>query len=216
MRQTVEKIRNHRLVQGLHFYSFGLLKRLYLWVLSWAESKYGTMALAILAFAESSFFPIPPDVLQTALSVAKPKRSFYYAFISSIFSVLGGILGYYIGLFLFESIGKTIIVGLGYQEYFMIVGDLFKENAFMAILAAAFTPIPYKVFTIAAGVWNIGLPLLILASVIGRSARFFLVAAFTYFMGERVKVFLEKYFNWVTFLLFAAVFLGYIAIKYLI
>ncbi|MDP3733834.1 MAG: VTT domain-containing protein [Nanoarchaeota archaeon] len=216
MRQTIGNIRNHKIIQGLHFYSFGLLKRLYLWVLTWAESKHSTTALAILAFIESSFFPIPPDVLQIALSVAKPKRSFYYAFISSIFSVLGGIFGYYIGYFLFETVGKVIIAGLGYQDYFIMVGDLFTENAFLAILAAAFTPIPYKVFTIAAGVWKISLPVLILASVIGRPTRFFLVAAFTYFMGERVKAFLERYFNWISVILFLVILLGYIAIKYLI
>ncbi len=216
MKQTLERLKNHKLIQGLHFYSFGLLKRLYVWVLSWAESKYSTIALAVLAFIESAFFPIPPDVLQIALSISKPKRSFWYATITSIFSVLGGILGYYIGLFLFESVGKFIIASLGYGPYFSMVGELFKANAFMAILAAAFTPIPYKVFTIAAGVWQIGLPVLILASVIGRPARFFLVAALTYFFGERVKIFLEKYFNLVTLVLFMLIFLGFAAIKYLI
>lgn len=216
MKQTLEKVRNHRFVQGLHFYSFGLLKRLYLWVLSLAESKYSVYALAVLAFIESAFFPIPPDVLQIALSVAKPKRSFWYATITSIFSVLGGIFGYYIGLFLFESVGKLIIASLGYEQYFSLVGELFKANAFISILAAAFTPIPYKVFTIAAGVWQVGLPVLILASVIGRPARFFLVATLTYFFGERVKIFLERYFNLATLALFILIVLGFTAIKYLI
>ena len=101
MKQTLERIRNHRVVQGMHFYSLGLMKRLYLWVLSWADSKYSTLALCILAFTESSFFPIPPDTLQLALSISKPKRSYWYAFLASIFSVLGGILGYFIGVFLF-------------------------------------------------------------------------------------------------------------------
>ena len=100
----LRKIRNHRVIQGIHFYSFGILKRLYNWVLSWANSKYSTLALAINSFAESSFFPIPPDVLQIALSVSKPKKSYWYAFVSGIFSVLGGILGYFIGLFLYESV----------------------------------------------------------------------------------------------------------------
>ena len=106
MKQTLERIRNHRVVQGMHFYSLGLMKRLYLWVLSWADSKYSTLALCILAFTESSFFPIPPDTLQLALSISKPKRSYWYAFLASIFSVLGGILGYFIGVFLFESVGN--------------------------------------------------------------------------------------------------------------
>lgn len=216
MKQALEKIKNHKLVQGLHFYSFGLLKRLYLWVLSWAESKYAAVALAILAFMESAFFPIPPDVLQLALSVSKPKRSYWYAFISSVFSVLGGMFGYLIGMFLFETVGKVIIASLGYEQQFQLVGQLFQQNAFWSILAAAFTPIPYKVFTIAAGVWSISFPIFLLASAIGRPARFFLVASLTYFFGERVKVFMEKYFNWFTLIVFALAFLGYMAIKYLI
>ncbi len=211
----LEKIKNHKIVQGLHFYSFGLLKRLYLWVLSWAESKYSTYALAVLAFIESSFFPIPPDVLQIALSMAKPKRSYWYAFIALSFSVLGGILGYFIGMFLFESIGRTIIHSLGYEQQFALVGELFKENAFLAILAAALTTIPYKVFTIAAGVWQVGLFPLIMASILGRGLRFFVVATLTYFLGERVKVFIDKYFNWLSVGLLVLIVLGYVGVKYL-
>src|SRR3989344_4172161 len=158
-------------IKGFHLYAFGLLRRLYDWVLSWAHKKYSSLALFILAFTESSFFPIPPDVLQIALSVSKPKKSFFYALISSIGSVLGGILGYFIGLFLFDSIGNFIITALGYESLFQSVGNLYKSYAFLAILTAAFTPIPYKVFTIAAGFWQVGLVPLISASIIGRSAR---------------------------------------------
>ncbi len=216
MKPAFEKVKNHRFIQGLHFYSFGLLKRLYLWVLSWAESKYAAIALAAHAFMESAFFPIPPDVLQIALSIAKPKRSFWYAFIASVFSVLGGIFGYLIGMFLFETVGKAIIASLGYQQQFQMVGQLFQQNAFWAILAAAFTPIPYKVFTIAAGVWSISFPVFMLASAIGRPARFFLVATLTYLFGAKVRLFMEKYFNWFTLAVFVLAFLGYAAIKYLI
>ncbi len=193
---------------------FSSLKKLYIWVLSWAESKYGSVALCLLAFMESSFFPIPPDVLQIALSVSKPKKSFYYAFLASVFSILGGILGYFIGLFLFESIGKFIINGLGYEQQFQFVGELFKQNAFLAILGAAFTPIPYKIFTIASGFWQVGLEILIIASVIGRSARFFFVATLMYFFGQRVKEFIEKYFNLLSFLIFIMIVLGYVAVRY--
>lgn len=205
-----------RIIKGLHFYSFGLLKRLYNWVLSWAESKYGTWALALNAFAESSFFPIPPDVLQIALSVGKPKKSFFYALISSIGSVLGGIFGYLIGLFLFESIGKLIITALGYQEQFLLVGEWYASNAFLAILGAAFTPIPYKVFTIAAGFWQVGLLVLLVASAIGRPLRFFIIATLIYFFGPKVKVFIDKYFNWLSLLVFIIIILGFLVIRYLV
>jgi len=96
MKQIIDKIR------GLHLYAFGILKRIYQWTLSWAHKKYSSAALFVLAFTESSFFPIPPDVLQIALSVSKPKKSFFYALLSSIGSVLGGIFGYFIGMFLFD------------------------------------------------------------------------------------------------------------------
>lgn len=212
----LHQLREHRVVRGLHFYSFGALKRLYNWVLSWAESQYSSYALCVLAFIESSFFPIPPDVLQISLSVAKPKRSYWYAFLATVFSVIGGLFGYFIGMFLFESIGGWIINTLGYEHYFLQVGELYKQNAFIAILGAALTPIPYKVFTIGAGLWRVGLTPLLLGSLIGRAGRFFFVATLTYFWGERVKVFVEKYFNWVSLGIFLLIVAGYVLVKWFV
>lgn len=199
-----------------YLYTFGLLRRLYEWVLSWAHKKYSSAALFILAFAESSFFPIPPDILQIALSVSKPKRAFFYALISSIGSVLGGILGYFIGFFLFDTIGSFIINALGYQAQFDAVGNLYKSYAFLAILVSAFTPIPYKVFTIAAGFWQVGLMPLIAASIIGRSARFFIVAALFYFFGPKIKDFIGKYFNMLTIIFIILLIGGFWMVKYLL
>ena len=201
---------------ALHLYTFGLLRKLYDWVLSWAHKKYSSFALFVLAFTESSFFPIPPDVLQIALSVSKPKKSFFFALISSIGSVLGGIFGYFIGFFLFDTIGNLIIGALGYQAQFDAVGNLYSSYAFLAILTAAFTPIPYKVFTIAAGFWHISLTTLIMASIIGRSGRFFLVATLFYFFGPKIKGFIDKYFNWLTIAFLMLLIGGFIAIKYMI
>src|SRR3989338_3576456 len=118
-------------------------------------------------------------------------------------------------MFLFESIGRTIIHSLGYEAYFAQVGDLYRANAFLAIFAAALTPIPYKVFTIAAGVWQVGLFPLIAASILGRGLRFLVIATLTYFLGERVKVFIDKYFNWLSVGLLVLVVLGYVGVKYL-
>jgi membrane protein YqaA with SNARE-associated domain len=210
MRVVINKIK------GFHIYAFGILRRLYEWVLSWAHKKYSSVALFVLAFAESSFFPIPPDVLQIALSVSKPKKSFFYAFVSSVGSVLGGIFGYFIGFFLFDTIGIYIIKVLGYQSQFQVVGDYYKSYAFVAILTAAFTPIPYKVFTIAAGFWKISLPTLIFASVIGRSARFFLVALLIYMFGPKIREFIDKYFNLLTVIFLILFILGFLVIKYFI
>lgn len=196
------------------------LKRLYLWVLGWADTPYGTPALALISLAESSFFPIPPDVLQIALSVSKPRRSYYYATVSAIASVLGGMIGWYIGKTLWTSIDDfffEFVPGFSHEN-FEYVSKLYGENAFLAILAAAFTPIPYKVFTIAAGVCHATVPLktLILASVIGRSGRFFLVATCLYFFGPRAKTILEKHFEWITLALFAMLVLGFLAIRFLV
>ena len=201
---------------SFHFYTFGQLRKLYDWILSWAHKKYSSAALFVLAFAESSFFPIPPDILQIALSVSKPKKSFFYALVSSVGSVLGGILGYFIGLFLFDTIGSFIINTLGYQAQFNSVGDLYKSYAFLVILVSAFTPIPYKVFTIAAGFWQVGLLPLIAASAIGRSARFFLVATLFYFFGPKIKEFIDKYFNLLTIIFIILLIGGFFAIKYIL
>ena len=210
MKQIIDKIR------GFHLYAFGILKRIYEWTLSWAHKKYSSAALFVLAFTESSFCPIPPDVLQIALSVSKTKKSFFYALLSSIGSGLGGIFGYFIGMFLFDSIGNLIITTLGYEVQFQSVGNLYKSYAFLAILTAAFTPIPYKVFTIAAGFWQVGLFSLITASIIGRSVRFFLVASLIYFFGPKIKEFIDRYFNLLTTLFFILLVGGFIVIKYLI
>lgn len=200
----------------LYNYTFGLLRKLYDWVLSLANKKYANCALFTLAFAESSFFPVPPDVLQIALSISKPKKSFFYALISTAGSVIGGIFGYFIGLFLFETIGRAIIEFFHYQEYFQIVGSYYSKYAFLAILGAAFTPIPYKVFTIAAGVWDVGLEILIIASILGRGGRFFLVATLIYLFGRRVRELIDRYFNIFTILVFLLVVGGFLILKYLI
>ena len=194
----------------------GPLKRLYNWVLHWADTPYGVPALFALAFVESSFFPIPPDVLLIALCMGAPKKSFRFAGWCAVASVLGGIGGYYIG-YLAEPLGHWIIFDLlHYGAAWDKVAELYGHNAFLAILAAAFTPIPYKVFTIAAGVFHEQVPLLTLiaASVLGRTGRFMLVAGTIFFFGPPVKRLLDKYLEWAALGLFGLGILGFVAIKY--
>jgi len=196
----------------------GMVRRLYDWVLHWAETPYGTPALFGLSFAESSFFPVPPDVLQIALSVSKPRRSFYYATVSVVASVLGAILGWYIGYALWGALGDfffNYVPGMT-QENFALVQQKYDEYGFLAILIAAFTPIPFKVFTITAGVFGISLPVLLLASVLGRSARFYAVAACIFLCGPRVKEWIEKYFELATVLFVVLLIGGFLVIKYLV
>ncbi len=195
----------------------GPLRRLYDWVLSWADSPRGTYGLAAISFAESSFFPIPPDVLQIALSVAKPKRSFFYAAVSAVASVAGGVLGWVIGAGLWRMMAPWFFAYVpGFSaEKFAYVESLYQGNAFLAIFAAAFTPIPFKVFTIAAGACSVPLGTLVFASALGRSLRFFLVATVTYLAGPMAKKVLDRYLEPATILLGIAIIGGFVAIKFL-
>lgn len=195
----------------------GPIKRLYDWVLHWADTPHGLAALLIISFVESSFFPIPPDVLLIALCMGAPRKSFRFAFWCSVASVLGGILGYFIG-YAAEPLGRWMIIDvLGYASAWDKVAMLYGENAFLAILTAAFTPIPYKVFTIAAGVFHeqVSLWTLIAASVIGRSGRFFLVAGSIYLFGPPIKRLLDKYLEVFTIIFMVLLIGGFVLIKYL-
>lgn len=198
-----------------YLWPFGWVKKLYTWVLHWAETPYGVPVLFVLAFAESSFFPIPPDVLLIALTLSIPKKGFYYAAICSIGSVLGGIAGYGIGYFFWETIGQPIIDLYHAQAAYAAVQRAYQDNAFFAVFTAAFTPIPYKVFTIAGGICHIRLwQDLVLASVIGRSLRFFIVATLFFFFGPPIKKFIDRYFELLTVLFTLLIVGGFLAIKY--
>jgi membrane protein YqaA with SNARE-associated domain len=194
-----------------------LIKRLYNWVLHWADTRYGVPALFVLAFLESSFFAISRTSGGIALCMGAPKKSFKFAGWCAVGSVLGGIGGYYIG-YLAEPLGRWIIFDLlHYGSAWDKVAELYGHNAFLAIVAAAFTPIPYKVFTIAAGVFHEQVPLLTLiaASVLGRTSRFVLVGGTIFFFGPPVKRLLDKYLEWAALGLFGLGVLGFVAIKYL-
>lgn len=193
-----------------------IMRRLYDWTVSWADKPQGTQALALLSFAESSFFPIPPDVLLIPLVFGAPKRWWKIALVCTIASVLGGIFGWYLGKFFWQSTQDFFFTYIFSKEAFEAVENMYGEYAFLAILGAAFTPIPYKVFTIAAGVCNISLPVLIAASIVGRGGRFFLVAIIIYFVGPKAKPWIEKYFNTLATAFFILLVLGFVIIKYLL
>lgn len=177
---------------------FKLIRRMYDWVLSWADSPYGGVALFLVAFVESSFFPIPPDVLLMALALGARTKAFRYAAICSAGSVLGGLLGYGIGSMAFDTIGQPIIEFYGAADKYDQIGALYQEHGFWIVFMAGFTPIPYKVITIAAGVFEIALVPFTIASLVGRSARFFLVSGLIYAFGQPVKAFIDKWFNLLT------------------
>lgn len=195
---------------------FVWLKKLYQWVLHWADTPYGMPALFLLAFAESSFFPIPPDVLLIALALSKPRKSLWFATVCSIGSVLGGMAGYGIGYFFWETVGQPIINLYQAQAVFAKVQGYYQQNAFLYVFTAAFTPIPYKVFTIAGGICQIRFwQDLVLASLIGRSLRFFMVAGLFYFFGPPIKQFIDRYFELLMIVFSILLVGGFVAIKYL-
>ncbi len=191
------------------------LRKLYDWVLHWAETPYAVPALITLAFAESSFFPIPVDVLLIAMALSLPRNSFRYAAYTAIFSVLGGVAGYIIGYYFMQYIGNTIIDFYGYANQYESLAKTFQEHNFIAILVAALTPIPYKVFTITAGATNANFVEFMTASILGRSLRFFAVSALIYYFGERIRDFIDRYFNILSITFAILLVGGFVLIKYL-
>ena len=170
----------------------GVVKRLYDWVLSWAETPYGPAALFVLAFCESSFFPIPPDPLLIALCLGFRKRSLAFAGLCTAASVLGGLFGYWIGQALLDTVGMPILDFYGKVEDFDSLAAQFREAGNGAVLVAALTPIPYKLVTITAGATGMALAPFTAASVVGRGLRFSLLAGLIHWKGEAIAGFIER------------------------
>lgn len=200
-----------------------IIRNLYDWVLKWAESPYGGLALFIISFAESVFFPIPPDVLLIALVLGSTTKAFRFALICTIGSICGAMVGYYIGsaiwlneaneftpfaLFFFNNIpGFTV-------ELYQSIKELYNEWDFWLVFTAGFTPIPYKVFTVTSGVFDINFVMFVLASIVSRGARFFLVAWLIWKFGPTIKQFIDKYFNLLA-ILFTVLLIGsFVLLKY--
>ncbi|MEA2014581.1 MAG: YqaA family protein [Thermodesulfobacteriota bacterium] len=193
-----------------------MLRRLYNWVLHWAETPYGSWALFLLAFAESSFFPVPPDALLIALAISIPAKAFRYALICSVGSLLGGVVGYVIGYQFMDLVGFRIVDLYGFTDRYNTVGDLYNRYNAWAVGIAGFTPIPYKVFTISAGAFKINFAIFLIASVISRSARFFLVGWLIYKFGPGIRSFIDRYFNVLAVIFVTLLIGGFILVKYLL
>ena len=201
------------------------LKNLYQWVLEWSDSKWGGVALFFLAFVEASFFPIPPDVLLIALCLGLKTKAFKFAFICSAGSALGAIFGYSIGYFLwwtptreFPALANffiNVIPGFS-SEIFYEIKERYEEWNFWIIFVSGFTPVPFKVFTISAGAFNINFNLFLIASIISRSARFILLSALIWKFGEPIKYFIDRYFNILAMLFSVILVSSFFIIKYLL
>jgi len=176
-----------------------LFSPLYRRAMQWARHPHAPWYLGGLSFAESSFFPIPPDVMLAPMSLAQPRRAIWFATLTTLTSVLGGMLGYLIGMFAFELVSPLLTEGR-YAEPFGLARDWFDRWGFLAVLAAGFSPIPYKVFTITAGVLSMAFLPFVLASFIGRGARFYLVSALMAWGGASMEQKLHRWVDWLGWL----------------
>lgn len=199
------------------------IRQLYDWVLGWAETPYGTMALFAIAVMESIFFPVPPDVLLIALALGQRKRALYYGLICSAGSLCGGMIGYSLGHYMWlTSDGFTAIAQFffhhipGFREsVYYDLGQRFEEWGFVIIFTAGFTPVPYKLFTVSAGAFGTSFPLFLLASATSRTARFMLVSGLIWRFGEPVRVFIDRYFNWLAVIFAVLLIGGFATLKFL-
>ncbi|HWK32470.1 MAG TPA: YqaA family protein [Hyphomicrobium sp.] len=191
------------------------MRNIYDWMMRTASSKRAPAALATVSFVESSFFPIPPDVMLIPMVLSDRQKAWWYATLATIASVAGGILGYAIGYFAFEAVGKPILAFYGKEHALDTFIQFVHEYGVPAIIIKGATPIPFKVVTIAAGVAHMDLLAFIGASIVARAMRFYLVAALLYFFGQPIKEFIEKRLTLVTTVFVVVLVSGFVAVKYL-
>jgi membrane protein YqaA with SNARE-associated domain len=190
-----------------------MIKSFYNWIINLSTTPYALWALAVIAFSESSFFPIPPDILLIPMIIAKPKNAYFIAFIAMIASVVGGGLGYYIGLKLYETVGLVIINFYHAQQLFSDFQTQFNKHGALAILFAGVTPFPYKVITISSGIAGISFFQFLIFSFIARGTRFFIIAILLRFYGEPIRNFIEKHLNLLFIIFVVLLVLGFLLIK---
>ncbi len=190
-----------------------MLQRLYDWTLALAGHRHALSALAAIAFIESSIFPIPPDILIIPMVLAAPTRAWRIALVATVSSVVGGVFGYLIGAFLFDAVAQPILAFYGYEAQFASFQARYNEWGAWIVAGAGFTPFPYKVITIASGATGLDPTVFIIASILSRGARFFLIAALLWRFGAPIRGFLERYLAPLTVLFFVLLFGGFLAAK---
>ncbi|MGB0507829.1 MAG: YqaA family protein [Pikeienuella sp.] len=192
-----------------------MLRVLYDWTLRLSETRHALWALAAVAFIESSVFPIPPHVLIIPMVLARPDRWVRIALVATVASVLGGIAGYGLGAFAFDTIGKPVLDFYGYAEKFDVFAAKFNEYGDWAVLFAGITPFPFKIITILSGATGLSFPVFLVASVVARAAIFFLIAALLWKVGPPIRSFIEKRLGLMAALFFVLLFAGFVAAKYM-
>lgn len=192
-----------------------MTRKIYQWMVDAASGKNALWALAIVAFVESSFFPIPPDIMLIPMIIAAPKKAWKIATVATIASVVGGYFGYLIGFLGYDLIAKPLLDFYGYLEKFEQFSKYYNEYGAWIVLGAGITPFPYKVITIASGVVGMNIWIFGLASVMARGLRFFIIAGLLRFFGEPIKKIIEKHFGLLSIIFFILLIGGFLLIKYL-
>lgn len=193
-----------------------MIRALYDWTMRSASNKHAPGALFAVSFIESSFFPIPPDVMLIPMVLAERAKAWWFAFIATVGSVVGGLFGYLIGYALFDAIGRYVLEFYGALDKFQIFADQYNEYGAWIVFIFGVTPFPYKVITIASGATSLNIWVFLLASVASRGLRFFVVAALLYWFGPAIRDFIEKRLNLVFTVFVACLVGGFIAIRYLV
>lgn len=192
-----------------------MIRRLYDWTLGLAQHRHALWALAVVAFVESSFFPIPPDILMIPMIIARPNRAWLIAGVALLASVLGGLLGYAIGALAFESLGQPILASLGKADAMAEFSTRFNDMGFWAVLLAGVTPFPYKVITIMSGWTGMPLGIFIMTSILARGLRFFVVAGLLWRFGAPIRDFIERRLGMMFTLAVALLIGGFMVVKVL-
>jgi len=192
-----------------------MIKKIYTKIIELSKTKYGIPLLCLIAFLESSIFPIPPDIFLIFLVLAYKNKAFYLAFLCTIFSVAGGILGYLIGSFFFDSLGQGILNYFNLNDKFLAFSEDYGEHGFLIVTMGGLTFIPYKLITISSGFVKMDFFPFIIASIISRGARFFFVATLLYFFGKKIEELLIKRFGLICTILFLIILIIYFIMKHL-
>ena len=192
-----------------------IFRKLYDWTLSKSSKKEATWFLSIVSFTESSFFPIPPDIILIPMILAKKTKAFFYASICTLSSVIGGIFGYFIGFLLFNSIGIQLVNFYNLAEEVGEFKNYYNSYGSWIVIIAGFTPFPFKVITISSGLFQLNFIIFVLCSIISRGARFYLISGLLYLFGDNIRLFIDKYFNFLTVLFFVILIGSILIIKIL-
>ena len=192
-----------------------ILRKIYNWTIEKSKHPKAVWFLSLVSFSESSFFPIPPDIILIPMIIAKRTRAWFYAFVCTMSSVLGGLFGYCIGYFFYNSIGKIILEYYGLTNQFIIFEEYYLKYGILIVIGAGITPFPYKFITIASGVFGLNVFLFTVVSFFSRGLRFYLLSFLLKFFGEKIEKLIDKYFNILAILFFVLLVAGIVVVKYI-